>query len=316
MTATRITGNDIDNNNNDSPCDDDPPKKARKRSKRDDDAVESPKPRSSDRKRRRQALLEQLATQVDNISQYNKQQLRRMCKRIERGLDPIETPKERHERLVQDAALRRVEEAELAGLVQANASGQQQDEEDAPAAMTTENLCSSESSGTHPGAQETPQQFATKKQRRGKPVPNDYVCFACQNSIQPPHWIYDCPQKETVRGTNQVCKKKRGMSDPSKNKLFLSGLPFDTTIPDLKQLVADKTSCAVEQCRLVTFPDSKRCKGQAYVSLRSVEEATKVRQALHGLTLPNGSNREGKKELQLRVTHVLNRFATKRKREA
>jgi hypothetical protein len=75
--------------------------------------------------------------------------------------------------------------------------------------------------------------FPSKKKSskpRSKPIPSDYVCRACKNTHKPPHWIYDCPQKATVCGTNQIAKPLRGHIEPdTQHKVFVSGLPFGVT---------------------------------------------------------------------------------------
>lgn len=305
-------------------------------SKPSNDSTESPSKRQktgSDeskvgRRERRQAQAEELTRLGVDIRQYNKQQLRRMCKRIARGLNPHESPQERHDRIVKDAALRREEEAELSGMLYTKEETtivEQDDDDDSAVAAgkdEQERFPTQEVDGvaknisTNPSIVESkPASTSRPKKQRSKAVPSDYTCFACKNTIQPAHWIYDCPNKQTVRGTNQVSKQKRGLHDPSKSKLFVSGLPFETTIADVKKLVADRMdNVPVESCRLLKFPDSARCRGQAYVSFRTAEEAAKVMTALNGMKIPGDAKKHRSKELQLRVTHVLNRSVTMKRK--
>ena len=118
-----------------------------------------------------------------------------------------------------------------------------------------------------------------------------------------------------------MSKKKRGLQDPSDCKLFVSGLPFDTTSKDVSKLFRDKAGVTVKDCRLVKFPDSGRCKGQAFLSFESADDAKKAFK-MNGAVIPNtfisktkeeSSNNNKRKELKLKVTKVLSRFATKHK---
>ena len=116
---------------------------------------------------------------------------------------------------------------------------------------------------------------AAKKAKRSKPVPPDYTCMACQNRHSPAHWIYDCPEKERRPGSNHVKKKLRGLNQPSSCKVFVSGLPFEIKSREVEKYFA--TSCGkVVHCKLLTFEDTKRCKGQAFVTFEEEESAKKA----------------------------------------
>ena len=154
-----------------------------------------------------------------------------------------------------------------------------------------------------------------KKARRNKPVPSDYVCQACKNKETPPlHWIYDCPSKVTMRGINHK-KNNKHVHDPSTLKVFVSGLPFDAKNKDVQQLFA---ACGkMKKCKLLTFPDTDRCKGQAYLTFETAEAAV---EALKLNGSPIGGDDDGKegdskkrKGLTLKVSTVLNRAVTKKK---
>ena len=287
-----------------------------------------------ERKRRRlerEKLLEQIPLVDEDGIRYTKQQIRHMRKRVERGLHPIETAAEKHARLAQDAQLRKEEEAELAGLMD--------DDREESIEQTSENVdvhdvetnnddteeelyayekrpkVSSETLAERPAKPSNP-----NKKKRSKPVPLDYVCSACNNANgQPPHWIYDCVNKKTIPGTNQVSRKKRGFQDPSETKLFVSGLPFDATAKDVSDLFASKADVSVLHVKLIKFEDTKRCKGQAFVAFATLDEAKKALR-LNGTVIPSVMTsakskdavvNKQKKELKLKVTKVLNRVATK-----
>jgi len=85
----------------------------------------------------------------------------------------------------------------------------------------------------------------------------------------------------------------------------------------------------VARAKLLTFPDTGRCKGQAYVTFQT-EESAKKALSLSGTVLEDDgdddqNNKKGKrkqekvkkphKELKLKVTKVLSRVATKEKKE-
>jgi hypothetical protein len=273
-----------------------------------------------------------------------------MRKRVARGLDPVETPAEQQARRQQEAELRRQEEAELAGMLaepsqrsgggggggRRDSNGDQPDDNDDDDEVQQEEELEpshedepeTEESETEKDPfsyekkrdrqqQQPPQK---KKKRRTKVVPSDYICSACQNQHQPVHWIYDCPDKRTVRGANQVAKRQRGLHDPSDCKIFVSGLPFDCTPSQVISLFAG--SSAVKHCKLVKFSDTGRCKGQAYLTFASAEDAQSALK-LNGKTIPNNvvssngtdkaepKQQQPRKELKLKVSKVLSRYQTK-----
>jgi RNA recognition motif. (a.k.a. RRM, RBD, or RNP domain) len=288
-----------------------------------------------ERKRRRlerEKRLDQVPKVDENGIRYTKQQIRHMRKRVERGLHPVETPSEKQARLAQEAQLRREEEAELSGLME----GREEITGDVPEDVDEPNLETNkddndEEEETSFSYEKRPKDASetlaerprVQKKKRAKPVPSDYVCSACQNADgQPPHWIYDCLNKKTVPGTNQVSRKNRGLQDPSETKLFVSGLPFDTTAKDVSELFASKADVSVVHVKLIKFEDTKRCKGQAFVTFATPEAAKKALR-LNGSVIPStvaptkpkgSAENKQKKELKLKVTKVLNRVVTKTKR--
>ncbi|KAG7337399.1 RNA recognition motif containing protein [Nitzschia inconspicua] len=294
------------------------------------------KQKREDRKKNEEELLKKVPKKDPETGiGFTKLQIRRMLKRVKRGLPPIPTAQEEHERLKNEAMLRREEEAELAGMVfeehetfskpqtntddnsEASSSEIKEDEE-----STAQNEEAHSGSGEMASNQQNDDdQTSTKLAKRAKPVPHDYVCQACMNKNKPLHWIYDCPDKVTVRGTNQKKKRERGIHDPDSRKVFVSGLPFDVKSKDVCALF--EQSCGkVTSCKLLTFEDTKRCNGQAIVTLSSDQAATEALK-LSGTTMGGGLSQakaKGKKEedspakrkdLKLKVTKVLNRRKTK-----
>jgi hypothetical protein len=262
----------------------------------------------------------------DGIS-YTKIQIKRMLKRVKRGLPPVPTEEEERERLRSEAQMRREEEAELAGLVYKKEDRSGEKEKGSKNELTPEGNDDDDGEGHDSGKEdkETPEEKVqetaippTKKSKRSKPVPSDYICMACKTKAE--HWIYDCPAKVTVRGTNQKAKKFRGLHEPDAKKLFISGLPFEIKVSDVTGLFS---SCGkVVQCKLLKFGDTGRCNGQAYVSFDTDKAAEKALK-LSGTVLDNDSlssnKRKGKKpdssikrkELKLKVSKTMNRKATK-----
>eukprot|EP00934_Nitzschia_sp_Nitz4_P006095 Nitzschia sp. Nitz4//scaffold9_size221794//201390//202439//NITZ4_001384-RA/size221794-processed-gene-0.353-mRNA-1//-1//CDS//3329561115//6085//frame0 len=276
------------------------------------------------RKEEKEALLEKVPKVDEDGIAYTKLQIKRMVKRVKQGLAPAPTEAEERERLRRDAEMRREEEAELAGLLynrdeeddeeEGNSEEPEEKDEDDDKDANDEEIESE--NATEPKEALVPPK---KKAKRSKPVPPDYVCQACKNKHQPVHWIYDCPDKVTVRGTNQKAKKDRGFHDPDSRKVFVSGLPFDVKPGDVQNLF--KGCGEVATCRLVKFGDTGRCNGQAYVSFVTDGAAEKALK-LSGTTLDNekpDKKKKGKKteeqsrrkELKLKVTKVKNRRLTK-----
>jgi hypothetical protein len=319
------------------------------------------------RKRARAAEKVRLLEQVPKVDEqtgiaYTKQQIRRMRKRVARGLHPIETPAEMHQRRMRESELKKEEEAEFAGLfvqkkrpdaarptnddddeeeqsvkysddqINDGQDGSEKDEDGDQESTTSETGRKASTAGAvnEPAVKETaqeqtPAQPPAKKKPRCKPVPHDYVCSACQNAIQPAHWIYDCPQKKSVRGgVNKNEKQLRGVHDPSEKKLFVSGLPFEATVGYVKKLFESKSGIAPTFVKLVKFKDSERCRGQAYLSFASEADAKMAAQKMDGqdiiqsstnpaATAKDGAENRPKKNLKLAVTSVRNRFVTSKK---
>lgn len=258
------------------------------------------------RREERKRLMSQLPTTDEHGIAYTKQQLRRMLKRLSRGLEPVESQEETKARLAQEAELKKQEEAELSGMLYEEQRAQAED--DKPEEMQLRSIVNDRGDGdTTAGTKAGRTKTVTPKRKREKALPSDYVCQACQNSRQPAHWIYDCPKKVTVRGTNQIAKKLKGIHNPLR-KIFVSGLPFDVKQKDVQNLFQE---CGkILHCKLVKFEDTGRCRGQAYISFET-EEAARKALSLNDTELTGEKN--GGKNLKLKVTKALNRTVTKAK---
>lgn len=306
-------------------------KKSKRKSRSEDD--DDKKERKRAKRAEKESLLKQLPKTDEGGLAYTKLQLKRMMKRVKRGLIPIPTKKEEQELKRQEAETRKEEEAELAGLadslVKENSEerGEESDDDDGEGdeeggdhTMTTDHA--KKSAATRNAQPDKP---SRKRKKRSKPVPNDYVCQACKNEHSPAHWIYDCPNKITVKGTNHISKKLRGIHSPDDRKVFVSGLAFDMKKQDVELLFKDCGT--IVHCKLLTFPDTGRCKGQAYVTFEDEQGAKKARK-LSGTIIPAANDNDAKskskkkktelsdskrKDLKLKVTKVLNRAQTKSK---
>ena len=191
---------------------------------RDDDTF-STKSKSKEllkqRRFERQKLLDLVPKVDENGISYTKQQIRLMRKRVQKGLHPIETSAEKHNRLVEEARIRKEVEAELAGFD--NNNRDDKDEEDdnntdddnnndtdlhenddeglsklkkfqiGDDVSNTKNNDDEDYSyekrpsstvGDEPAADRC---RPIKKKKREKPVPSDYICSACKgtNNDQP-----------------------------------------------------------------------------------------------------------------------------------
>jgi hypothetical protein len=321
----------------------------KKKRKRDNTSLE--------RRKQRKALLEQVPPVDENGIAYTKLQKRRMAKRLQKGLTPIPTPEEAAELKKQEAELKQKEEEELAGMLYRRQDkggkkgttedhdfdeenednddeevAQENDEEDNDNEIEDENnedqydehVLEAATHISRPSTKDdvaqstlSEDQSRNKKRKRLKPVPKDYICQACQNKCQPLHWIYDCPDKVTVRVANQVSKHDKGLHDPDNKKVFVSGLPFDAKRKDVERMF--QLCGKLLHCKLLTFTDTGRCKGQAFLSF-ATEEAAKKALALNGTTIENAAGDQkkkenhGRKELKLKVSKMLNRSATKQGR--
>lgn len=116
VTTTRTT-----NKNNDESTDGVTEPDGATENKKERKTISSLKQKSAQKRSERLALLERVPkVDPDTGIAFTKLQLRRMTKRVAKGLHPIESPAEIQARLARDAQLRRDEQAELAGIVDGN----------------------------------------------------------------------------------------------------------------------------------------------------------------------------------------------------
>ena len=315
--------------------------------------------RKSARKAAKLQLLSQIPTHDPDGIPYNKIQLRRMKRRVKHGLDPIPTKEEEREIREREKRERAEEEALYAeqqndddSVVDVGKDGENEDMSGEEENQDQVDVSSGIYQEVDTKEEAHKKQPPSKKAKRNKPVPPDYICQACHNQLPDfttPHWIYDCPMKKTQRGCNKISKKLRGLHDPPSRKVFVSGLPFDCDEGEVKRFFetsilegadggssGEKNTVELVHCKLLQFEDSKRCKGQAFLTFDS-DEGAKLALKLNGSTWKEmqgedqGGTKSGKKKkkgddgntsgeerkkLKLRVSKVLNRFVTKRKQVA
>jgi hypothetical protein len=307
------------------------------------------KSRLQSKKEEKEELLKKVPTKDKDGMAYTKLQIRRMMKRVKKGLPPVPTPRELEESKQAEARLKREEESLYAGEATHNEVQNDSDDDDDDAEEegaddddanddevlegdnnvppVDNDTCTPVPAGNYDGT------IAKKKAKRSKTVPSDYVCSACKNRNTPAHWIYDCPDKVTVRGANKKKKKDRGVHDPDSKKVFVSGLPFEANAKKVEDFFSTTHNCGIVSCvGLIKFDDSKRCNGQAYVTFNT-DEGAKLALELTGITInaaelssdvndakkkkKNGKEGEEsdvvvkRKELKLKVSKVRNRNETK-----
>merc|ERR1711862_537338 len=171
---------------------------------------------------------------VETGRSFNKAEIRRMMKRVKRGLPAIPTKDELEEMKKEEARIKR----EADSLVFKDSSSNNDSGNEEMVEKTNDDPMSEEeeeNDESNPGAiyheesddeiihrdnMEEEKIASTKNNlkknidkndnniKTKKPVPKDYVCQACQNKNLPPHWIYNCPDKVTRTGCNQKKKSK------------------------------------------------------------------------------------------------------------
>jgi len=264
---------------------------------------------------------------------YTKIQIKRMVKRVQRGLAAVPTEQEENERKRRLRAENKETQDELAGMIfkkdgekEEPSDVEKTDEEDVDGDDGDDDDGDDNDAEGSDGEEinDDEQEIISestpppKKKPRSKAVPDDYVCFACKNGHSPLHWIYDCPDKLYKPGTNKVSKKLRGVHDPSSRKVFLSGLPFEAKTKDVKKYFEIDMKCGkVVDCKLLVFADTKRCKGNGFLTFDS-DEAAKKALKLHGtpfsMDMDIEEDKKSKKQLTLGVKKVLNRRQTQTKK--
>lgn len=300
---------------------------------------EERKLRRQEKKAKKAKWMAMVPSKNEDGIAYTKLQMRRMMQRVKNGLPPVPTVQEEQERNRQLKLEREQEEKELSGMMYSkddddsddNDKEDGDDNDDKDSEMdgddgnkdqvtstkqvedssdkdieTNEVQCKEVSSEKGPESK--------KKKRSNKPVPSDYICFACKNKHQPLHWIYDCPDKIHQPGIGKKSKKQLGLHDPSPNKVFVSGLSFTSTAKSVKEYFQTEMKCGeVKDCKILSFEDSKRCNGQAIITFDSEASAKKALKLNETIIHPSGDKEdqtEKKKELTLIVTELKNRAAT------
>jgi len=312
--------------------------------KREEDGGSSKKLSKEDRKKlkaEKKAEKEEALANVPKVDEdglaYTKIQIKRMVKRVKRGLDPVPTEEEERERNRELRLEEREAEDELADMLYKKDDKENEDEDNADEDDNDnadegdnaeedmdENMDDDDEEEVQPVQQSRKHDVhpPVKKKARSKTVPADYVCSACKNAETPLHWIYDCPNKIRQPGTNQIKRTLRGVHDPSSRKVFLSGLPFEAKGKEIENYFEKAMKCGkVVHCKLLTFDDTKRCKGNGFVTFETDEGARNALK-LNGTIFPydeepkkgdkKGADKAIKKELKLGVRKVLNRTLTRK----
>ncbi len=297
--------------------------KKRKRESKEKLSKEERKKLKVEKKAEKVELLAKVPKVDEHGIAYTKLQIKRMIKRVKKGLNAVPTEEEERDRVRRLKQEEKETKDELAGMIftREDDSGDDDSKDDDIEAVEEESDGEGKTSddeeadedGENEEEHETKQ--VQKKKPRSKPVPEDYVCFACKNSHKPLHWIYDCPDKVHKPGTNKVKKKLRGLHDPSSRKVFVSGLPFDVKSKDVEAYFEKEMKCGkVVHCKLLMFEDTKRCKGTGFLTFDTDEGAKKALK-LNGTSfnIETDKKESKKKELTLGVKKVLNRTQTKKK---
>ena len=333
---------DGNNNNSDNEQDEEPKKKSKKKKSKsskkrpleddeedDGDGDDSKSDSKVDRATRKAIKKEQKEALMANIPKldpdgipYSKIQIRRMLRRVKHGLDPVATEEE--EREIRAREKREKAEEERLLFAERNDEDEEGGDKDEEGGDKDDEAVDSkgdqeeedeeeEAPAPKEPAQDAPKKKShnppSKKTKRSKPVPPDYICLACQNNLPnfTPHWIYDCPNKITQRGCNTVAKRLRGLHDPPSRKVFVSGLPFECTEGHVKRYFeqnmdgTDATeSIELVHCKLLKFEDSTRCKGQAFLTFDSdlgAQLALKLNGSVwEDVEEPGGSGEENEEE--------------------
>lgn len=275
------------------------------------------------KKEEKQALLSKVPKMDKDGIAYTKIQIKRMLKRVTRGLEPVPTEEEEREILRARKAEERETELEMADMLfrkeeleSADVEGDL-DDQSGDENMSGDVLVDDNEEGSNGKDVSLDARSPFKKKARSKPVPEDYVCSACNNIHSPAHWIYDCPDKLYQPGTNHKKKSLRGIHESSAKKVFVSGLPFDATTKSVTNYFENDLKCGkVEHCKLLIFEDTKRCKGQGFITFETEIAASKALK-LNGIVMnmetnsDKAKNKNSNKELKLGVKKVVTRAITK-----
>ena len=295
--------------------------KKRKKSKKEDGSTVK-----KSRLEKKKELMEKIPETNEFGLPFTKIQIRKMVKRVKSGLPPIPSKQEQKELEKQ----RKQEDKEISEMLfsREDKGGTKNDDEneaetdnedveeerEEKESLEVKNDTSGEEGVTEASKEKTVGIIRSKKSRT-KPVPDDYVCFACKNKLSPKHWIYDCPSKVTVRGTNKVKKNQRGVTQPGENKIFVSGFPYNVKRKDICEYF-ERKSGKVVACKMMTFQDSLRFNGQVILSFDTKEFAEKALkldgEIYRGSDDQQKKGNETEKERWLKVTRVLSRAVTKK----
>ena len=147
------------------------------------------------------------------------------------------------------------------------------------------------------------QHLAGTSKRKVKIPPLGYVCNICKASGDDRHYVTACPSKvkpavvvtsttttaapstTTVATNKSTISASSNSKDPAANpcKVFVSGLLFSTTKKDLHDMFGNvDESAVVSNVRLLLFTGSKKCNGQAYVTMTTLDGARKAMSTLDG----------------------------------
>lgn len=308
------------------------------------------------KKAEKESLMAKVPTHDEDGIAYTKLQIRRMTKRVKRGLPAVPSEAEEAQRKREIKLEKKRDEEELSGMIydrqtkdskeenksndseeeaadeepktktdsvttaDADKSKDESEDDDADdedveerkgeAADETDNsgertktssetqkddVVASDAHAGEAGVVCTPAASATattnnneKSRCSSKPVPSDYVCYACDNEVTPAHWIYDCPKKINRPGSNQKKKRKvsenedgtetdggGGINDHAR-RVFVSGLPFEVTTEEVRDFFEKECDGGVTSCKLLTFSDSNRCKGAAFLIFETERSAQRA----------------------------------------
>lgn len=148
---------------------------------------------------------------------YNKALIRRMMRRVKRGLTALPTKEEMKEIKKEERKIKQEDSLVYQGSDDDEEMEEENDEEksDKEGNIVDEDvdMDQSESQSTEKSEEKInliddkdSDNNTTATPKSKKIIPVDYVCQACQNKHTPLHWIYNCPDKITKQGCNQ--KKK------------------------------------------------------------------------------------------------------------
>ncbi|GMH69695.1 hypothetical protein TL16_g05222 [Triparma laevis f. inornata] len=258
------------------------------------------------------AVINMVPTHDSTGAMYSKREIRAMRKRARRGESRIELTSEEKKRLMDLKGKVDLDDRDLMGLVykknevgekrkllgveeESEGEGEEEevdveekddDEEDENDDEENDNDSASSNSSSNVVSEEPPScPPVVGPKRSHKPVPPGYVCSACSGS-HGVHWIFDCPIYLAKKGKQlpsakvdkteeeRTKKKGKGITEPNKDKIFVSGLPFDTKKNDVMEFFS--TYGTIKSLQLFCFDDTKRCQGNGIIQFETEKEAKKA----------------------------------------